>query len=129
LIFFTSDSLLSNTSQQNKTTRPQKRIVYPFPENNHGVFFKSIPVRFGTKCVSPTFAMPHRGMASLASVGLDVKPWLSASLAWLNTHPASASREDEGLRRVTLVPIPINFRESEIGAILVTLKEGSERQG
>ncbi len=45
------------------------------------------------------FAMPHRVMASLASVGLDVKPWLSASLAWLNTLPASALREGEGLRR------------------------------
>jgi hypothetical protein len=32
--------------------------------------------------------MPHRGMAELASVGLDEKPWLSASLAWLNTLPA-----------------------------------------
>ncbi|MFA5167477.1 MAG: hypothetical protein WC530_02965 [Candidatus Omnitrophota bacterium] len=45
------------------------------------------------KCVSPALAMPHRGMASLASVGLDVKPWLSASLAWLNTLPASTDQE------------------------------------
>ncbi|MFA5168228.1 MAG: hypothetical protein WC530_06835 [Candidatus Omnitrophota bacterium] len=42
-------------------------------------------------------------MASLASVGLDEKPWLSASLAWLNTLPASTnSKEGEGLRRGTL---------------------------
>jgi hypothetical protein len=47
----------------------------------------------GEKCVPPTFAMPHRGMASLASVGLDEKPWLSASLAWLNTLPASTVQE------------------------------------
>jgi hypothetical protein len=47
--------------------------------------------------------MPHRGMASLASVGLAEKPWLSASLAWLTTLPASvSSREGEGLRRGTL---------------------------
>ena len=46
--------------------------------------------------------MPHRGMASLASVGLNMKPWLSASLAWLNTLPALRSREGEGLRRGTL---------------------------
>jgi hypothetical protein len=58
-------------------------------------------------------------MASLASVGLDEKPWLSASLAWLTPLPAVGSREGEGLRRGTLVPIPINFRGSEIGAILV----------
>jgi len=31
--------------------------------------------------------MPHRGMASLASVDLVIKPWHSASLAWLNTLP------------------------------------------
>jgi hypothetical protein len=55
------------------------------------------------KCVSPTFAMPHRGMPSLASVGLDEKPWLSASLAWLNTLPDSVVQEEgEGLRRGTL---------------------------
>ena len=63
--------------------------------------------------------MPHRGMASLASVGLDEKPWLSASLAWLTPLPVSVLREGEELRRGTLVPIPINFRGSEIGAILV----------
>jgi hypothetical protein len=34
--------------------------------------------------------MPHRGMAALASIGLAEKPWLSASLARLNTLPASA---------------------------------------
>src|SRR5512140_162986 len=54
------------------------------------------------KCVSPTFAMPHRGMTSLAGVGLDEKPWLSASLAWLTPLPAVSSREGEGLRRGTL---------------------------
>jgi hypothetical protein len=68
-------------------------------------------------------------MVSLASVGLDVKPWLSASLAWLNILHAVSSRKGEGLRRGTLVPIPINFRASEIGAILVTIKEKNERQG
>ena len=48
---------------------------------------------FVGKYVSPTFAMPHRGMALLASVGLDVKPWLSASLACLNTLPAFVAQE------------------------------------
>ena len=46
------------------------------------------------KCVAPTFAMPHRGMASLASVGLATKPWHSASLAWLTTLPASTIYEN-----------------------------------
>ena len=65
------------------------------------VIFLSLK-RFVGKCVSPTFAMPRRGMASLANVGLDEKPWLSASLAWLITLPARSSREGEGLRRGTL---------------------------
>ena len=46
---------------------------------------------FAGKCVSPAFAMPLRGMASLASVGLAGKPWRSASLARLNTLPAFAT--------------------------------------
>jgi hypothetical protein len=42
-------------------------------------------------------------MASLASIGLDEQPWLSASLAWLTPLPASvSSREGEGLRQGTL---------------------------
>ncbi len=39
---------------------------------------------FGNTSVRLNFTalvMPHRGMTSLASIGLDVKPWLSASLA------------------------------------------------
>jgi len=50
---------------------------------------------FVGKYVSPTFVMPHRGMTSLASVGLDEKPWLSASLAWLNTLPDSGSQKKQ----------------------------------
>ena len=92
------------------------------------VIFLSLK-RFVGKCVSPTFAMPHRGMAALASVGLVVKPWHSASLAWLNTLPASTVQERR--RRVEprhASPNSYQFHEVEIGAILVTIKEKNERQ-
>ena len=47
--------------------------------------------------------MPRRGMASLAGVGLVVKPWHSPSLACLTTLLASAVKENaRGLRRGTL---------------------------
>ena len=32
---------------------PKTGIVYPFPENNHGVFFKSIPVRLVSTQIAP----------------------------------------------------------------------------
>jgi len=45
-------------------------IIQQFPSKE--LFIKWAWTVVG-KCVSPTFAMPHRGMASLASVGLDGK--------------------------------------------------------
>ena len=73
--------------------RPQiKSTTALNPSSLSKIIFPSIKSP-GGKCVAPTFAMTHRGMASLASVGLAEKPWLSASLAWLNTLPASAPQE------------------------------------
>ena len=73
--------------------------------------------------------MPHRGMTSLASVGL-AHDTLALGLLSVSHHTSRLrAREGEGLSRGTLVPIPINFSEDEIGAILVTLNEKNERQG
>ena len=52
--------------------------------------------------------MSHRDMAALASVGLAEKPWHSASLAWLDTLPASAP-QTRPTSEVELVANPSNL--------------------
>ena len=58
---------------------------------------------FGGKCVAPAFAMPHRGMASLASVGLDGKT-VALGLLSVSQHTSRfhSSRKGKGLSRGTL---------------------------
>jgi len=61
-------------------------------------------VHFGGKYVSPTFAMPHRGIASLASVGLVFKTLALGllSVASHTSHLCTVQEKAKGLRRGAL---------------------------
>ena len=52
---------------ENKPVRTCEKAY--FVQDDHFLLI----ICFSGKCISPTFAMPRRGMASLASVGLDGK--------------------------------------------------------
>ena len=56
----------------------------------------AVQVAFQEKKLETWDAMPHRGMASLASVGLDGKPWLSASLRGFTHFPPQLQEKAEG---------------------------------